>query len=137
MGRSGLKDKQDVRTDTGTYRYSLEQELGERWSLEGAYEDAVLPLFSDSFSNAGLYAKYRFSPEKHTFYTKLGPHRYTYYSRKRKEGKIGMGALAAVGWQYVGESNWGISLEAWYTKMGRDDAYGTTLTVSYGFNWFN
>lgn len=122
-------------------RLSVEQELNTRWSVELAL-DGDFSLFADgkSLEAIGAYAKYKLSSTPSSFYLKAGPN-YSGYSlrefKKSTEKSYGTGALAAVGWQYVGESNWGISLEAWYTKMGRDDAYGTTLTVSYGFNWFN
>lgn len=107
------------------FRLSLEHEFSNQWSIEATNQ------INTAFDLQGIYGKYRFSPKQASFYAKLGPIRYhrTYYS--------GNSFLGAVGWQYIGESNWGFAAEAYFSEAKNKDLVGITLSISYGFDWFN
>lgn len=139
LGQSKVKEwNTDYRKSTPTTRFSVEQEFNQVWSVEAIYEVTYFSFFTstEGFATIGALGKYRFSPNKSTFYAKAGPVHYDYVAR-HKDSKKGIGTSGALGWQYVGESNWGISLEAWYINMDKKDAFGSMFTVSYGVNWFN
>lgn len=144
LGFGGVKYEQyQIGTERdGSIRLSIEQKLNSRWSVQLAHEGSALPIFfTDSFSNKGVYVKYKLSETPKSFFVKTGiskfeQERFSWknsYVPYKKSNSPNIG----IGWQNLRSSGFGFEAELWYTDLSRNNLVGLTVTASYGFNWFN